>query len=166
MIERVSDEADPRLPSRASREEGPGPPSPEGRPSGGEDCCDDPIRLCRQGIESALCCPLLQTNLELRLVTELRLDCNALRSYDENVMLVGVYRVIRFSDRALDTNLITPVLFLYGLTKGPNCVADKLASLNSSWQSNKGTFRSSGLAGIELMPSQSRVTGHRFRLSR
>ena len=45
---------------------------------------------------------------------------------------------------------------------------DKLASLNRS--SNKGTFRASGLAEVEPMPSKSdsvRVTGHRdrFRLS-
>jgi hypothetical protein len=31
------------------------------------------------------------------------------------------------------------------------CMADKLASLNRSWQSNKGTFRASGLPGIELI---------------
>ena len=31
----------------------------------------------------------------------------------------------------------------------------KLASLNRSWQSNKGTFSALGLAGIEPMPSES-----------
>ena len=36
----------------------------------------------------------------------------------------------------------------------------KLASLNSSWQSNKGMFCALGMAGIEPMQSQSRVTGH------
>ena len=30
-----------------------------------------------------------------------------------------------------------------------------MASLNRSWQSNKGTFSASGLAGIEPMPSES-----------
>ena len=34
-------------------------------------------------------------------------------------------------------------------------LSGKLASLNRSWQSNKGTFRASGLAGIEPMPSES-----------
>ncbi len=33
--------------------------------------------------------------------------------------------------------------------------AGKLASLNRSWQSNKGTFSASGMAGIEPMPSHS-----------
>ena len=33
--------------------------------------------------------------------------------------------------------------------------AGKLASLIRSWQSIKGTFRASGLAGIEPMPSKS-----------
>ena len=37
-----------------------------------------------------------------------------------------------------------------------------LASLNRSWQSNKGTVRASGMAGIETMPSQSRTTGYLF----
>ena len=31
----------------------------------------------------------------------------------------------------------------------------KLASLNRAWQSNKGTFRASGMAGNEPMPSES-----------
>ncbi len=42
---------------------------------------------------------------------------------------------------------------LVGLYVGWILAADKLASLNRSWQSNKGTFRASGLAGIEPMPS-------------
>ncbi len=47
----------------------------------------------------------------------------------------------------------------------PTGRAGKLASLNRSWQSNKGTFCALGMTGIEPMPSQSMVTGHRFRLS-
>ena len=34
-------------------------------------------------------------------------------------------------------------------------LSDKIASLNSSWQSNKGTLCVSGLAGIEPMQSKS-----------
>ncbi len=48
-------------------------------------------------------------------------------------------------------------IFLFNFLK-----TDKLASLNRFWQSNKGTFRASGLAGFEPMPSQSRATGHAF----
>jgi hypothetical protein len=35
------------------------------------------------------------------------------------------------------------------------CAPRKLASLNRSWQGNKGTFRASGMSGIEPTPSES-----------
>ena len=41
-------------------------------------------------------------------------------------------------------------------------ITDKLASLNRLWPCNNGTFRASGMAGIEPIQSQLRVTGHRF----
>ena len=44
-------------------------------------------------------------------------------------------------------------------------LADKLASLNRSWQSKEGTFRALGMAGIEPTPSKSHVTGPRFRIN-
>ncbi len=64
--------------------------------------------------------------------------------------------------------LLIPIVFYCSIVKNlllSTIVIGKLASLNRLRQSNKGTFRASGLAGIEHMPSQSRVTGHRFRLS-
>ena len=36
------------------------------------------------------------------------------------------------------------------------------ASSNRSWQSNNGTFRASGMAGIEPMPTLVRVTGANY----
>jgi hypothetical protein len=39
--------------------------------------------------------------------------------------------------------------------KGPKPLLDKPASLNRSWQRNKGTFRAWGMAGTEPMPSES-----------
>jgi hypothetical protein len=46
--------------------------------------------------------------------------------------------------------VLEPVKFNDHLASSP-------CTLNRSWQSNKGTFRDSGMAGIEPMPSQSQL---------
>ncbi len=57
--------------------------------------------------------------------------------------------------------LISRRLRLLRLSDGPHPVmaptaaSGKLASLNRSWQSNKGTLRALGSAGIEPMPTES-----------
>ena len=74
-------------------------------------------------------------------------DCNGMNLLDGQMLRLGLLLLWGMTVRIM----LAPKMKRDVL----RAIVGKLASLNRSWQSNKGTYRASGLAGIEPMPSES-----------
>jgi hypothetical protein len=72
-----------------------------------------------------------------------------LKNLAEDAKLKTSHTVIRlrYNDDA------AKVTFAYIELESTSILSGKLASLNRSWHSNKGTFRASGMVGIEIIES-------------